>query len=76
MMNELLILSTDFSNTVTKSQIEEMATVDEFEVVKEVQVRQPLQSLDGAIFEFMESADQSCRSTLPIFSLSTHRISV
>lgn len=28
----------DFSNTVTKSQIEEMATVDEYEVVKEVQV--------------------------------------
>jgi hypothetical protein len=28
----------DFSNTLSKSQIEEMATVDEFEVVKEVQV--------------------------------------
>jgi len=28
----------DFSNTLSKTQIEEMATVDEFEVVKEVQV--------------------------------------
>lgn len=28
----------DFSNTLSKRQIEEMATVDEFEVVKEVQV--------------------------------------
>lgn len=28
----------DFANTLSKSQIEEMATVDEFEVVKEVQV--------------------------------------
>jgi hypothetical protein len=27
-----------FSNTLSKRQIEEMATVDEFEVVKEVQV--------------------------------------
>ena len=33
-----LKLTADFSNTLTKSQIEEMATVDEFEVVKEVQV--------------------------------------
>lgn len=30
--------SADFSNTLSKTQIEEMATVDEFEVVKEVQV--------------------------------------
>lgn len=29
----------DFSNALTKSQIEEMATVDQFEVVKEIQVR-------------------------------------
>lgn len=29
----------DFSNILTKSQLEEMATSDEFEVVKEVQVR-------------------------------------
>ena len=28
----------DFSNTLTKYQIEQMATVDEFEAVKEVQV--------------------------------------
>lgn len=33
--SELMI---DFSNTLSKRQIEEMATVDEFEVVKEVQV--------------------------------------
>jgi DNA replication initiation complex subunit (GINS family) len=31
-------LTVDFSNTLSKRQIEEMATVDEFEVVKEVQV--------------------------------------
>lgn len=31
-------LITDFSNTLSKRQIEEMATVDEFEVVKEIQV--------------------------------------
>jgi hypothetical protein len=31
-------LSLDFSNTLSKSQIEEMASVDELEVVKEVQV--------------------------------------
>lgn len=31
-------LTAVFSNTLTKRQIEEMATVDEFEVVKEVQV--------------------------------------
>ena len=31
----------DFSNVLSKSQIEEMATVDEFEVVKEVQVGSP-----------------------------------
>jgi capsular polysaccharide biosynthesis protein len=31
-------LMKDFSNTLSKQQIEEMATVDEFEVVKEVQV--------------------------------------
>jgi hypothetical protein len=31
-------LNVDFSNTLSKRQIEEMATVDEFEVVKEVQV--------------------------------------
>jgi hypothetical protein len=31
-------LIVDFSNTLSKRQIEEMATVDEFEVVKEVQV--------------------------------------
>ncbi len=31
-------LVSDFSNVLTKSQIEEMASVDEFEVVKEVQV--------------------------------------
>jgi hypothetical protein len=29
----------DFSNILTKKQIEEMASADEFEVVKEVQVR-------------------------------------
>lgn len=29
---------TDFSNVLTKSQIEDMAGVDELEVVKEVQV--------------------------------------
>ena len=32
------MLTADFSNVLTKAQIEEMATVDEFEVVKEVQV--------------------------------------
>lgn len=32
-------LSTDFSNILTKTQLEEMATSDEFEVVKEVEVR-------------------------------------
>ena len=31
-------LTVVFSNTLSKRQIEEMATVDEFEVVKEVQV--------------------------------------
>lgn len=36
-------LTTDFSNTLSKSQIEEMATVDEFEVVKEVQASPILQ---------------------------------
>jgi hypothetical protein len=30
--------SLDFSSVLTKGQIEEMATADEFEVVKEVQV--------------------------------------
>lgn len=31
-------METVFSNVLTKGQIEEMASVDEFEVVKEVQV--------------------------------------
>ncbi len=31
-------VSPDFSNILTKKQIEDMATADEFEVVKEVQV--------------------------------------
>ncbi len=31
------LIRVDFSNTLTKSQIEEMASVDEFEVVKEIQ---------------------------------------
>ena len=35
---EEIELNVDFSNTLSKRQIEEMATVDEFEVVKEVQV--------------------------------------
>ena len=35
---ELMRPRPDFSNTLSKSQIEEMAAVDEFEVVKEVQV--------------------------------------
>jgi hypothetical protein len=35
---EVIELNVDFSNTLSKRQIEEMATVDEFEVVKEVQV--------------------------------------
>jgi hypothetical protein len=34
---------TDFSSVLTKGQIEDMATADEFEVVKEVQVRTFLQ---------------------------------
>jgi hypothetical protein len=34
----IIELIVDFSNTLSKRQIEEMATVDEFEVVKEVQV--------------------------------------
>jgi hypothetical protein len=33
----------DFSSVLTKGQIEDMATADEFEVVKEVQVRTILQ---------------------------------
>ena len=37
-----LIIELDFSNTLTKAQIEEMATVDEYEAVKEVQVRRSL----------------------------------
>jgi hypothetical protein len=37
-LQEGIELSVDFSNTLSKRQIEEMATVDEFEVVKEVQV--------------------------------------
>jgi hypothetical protein len=32
------VLTAVFSNVLTKSQIEEMAMVDQFEVVKEVQV--------------------------------------
>jgi len=36
--SERLCSCQDFSNTLSKTQIEEMATVDEFEVVKEVQV--------------------------------------
>lgn len=36
----------DFSNTLSKRQIEEMATVDEFEVVKEVQVGRPRPTRD------------------------------
>jgi hypothetical protein len=35
---DVIELIVDFSNTLSKRQIEEMATVDEFEVVKEVQV--------------------------------------
>lgn len=38
MFTKVLPLTADFSNVLTKSQIEEMATGDEFEVVKEVQV--------------------------------------
>jgi hypothetical protein len=33
------LIAADFSNVLSKSQIEEMASVDELEVVKEVQVR-------------------------------------
>jgi vacuolar protein sorting-associated protein 45 len=36
--SSVIELIVDFSNTLSKRQIEEMATVDEFEVVKEVQV--------------------------------------
>jgi hypothetical protein len=42
------LMGLDFSNTVTKSQIEEMATVDEYEVVKEVQVSYTSQSSSGS----------------------------
>lgn len=31
------LIRIDFSNTLTKGQIEDMASVDEFEVVKEIQ---------------------------------------
>jgi hypothetical protein len=37
-LSSVLELIVDFSNTLSKRQIEEMATIDEFEVVKEVQV--------------------------------------
>jgi hypothetical protein len=33
----------DFCNVLSKAQIEEMAMSDEYEVVKEVQVRSPFQ---------------------------------
>lgn len=61
-------LKIDFSNTLSKSQIEEIATVDEFEVVKEVQVRLSRQ-LDQT------DADDT-RSILPTTWSSTLLISV
>lgn len=58
-------LKVDFSNTLSKSQIEEIATVDEFEVVKEVQV-------SCVVYRsYVRLADED-RNTLPTTSFSTH----
>lgn len=51
--HEVATLTTDFSNVLTKSQIEEMATADELEVVKEVQVSD------------LKAQQLTSRSTLP-----------
>lgn len=39
MMNDLLTSCVDFSNILTKTAIERLAEADEYEVVREVQVR-------------------------------------
>jgi hypothetical protein len=69
----------DFSNTLTKGQIEEMASVDELEVVKEVQASWlaiaawSRSGKDSGLLELQLT--QHCRSILRIISRSTRRIS-